>query len=232
MAAPPPPAPPSGPGDPPADLTLSKAIGWLVQAWERERQEVALQLHEEIAQALVVVMRVADELQEEGLSSARTARQVERLHRLAEEAWHRVDALGRRLRPSVLDDLGVVPALASLAAEEARRGVTCDLEVEGVPQALAPETALALFRIAQDALAALSAQPPGGPLRLRLRFTPANASLAVCCPDSCPAARGLLETPDSPTLALLRERARLAGGHWHAQEEPDGSIVLAAELPA
>lgn len=120
-------------------------------AQERERQRIAQELHDEIGQSLTALL-----LQVEGL--ARSLPHSERddlaeLSRSTRETLDQVRGVARRLRPEVLDDLGLGKAITALCArlgEQSGVDIDCSIDPE-LPQ-LAPEAELVAYRVAQEAL--------------------------------------------------------------------------------
>jgi signal transduction histidine kinase len=123
----------------------------VTQAQEDERLRIARELHDETAQELVHLVRRLEQLGEAEHSDVK--QQVEQLLTLARGTLKSVRRFSRDLRPSVLDDLGLVPAI-ELAVEETngRLAGGARLDVKGEPRRLVPAVELALFRIAQEAL--------------------------------------------------------------------------------
>jgi two-component system sensor histidine kinase UhpB len=120
-------------------------------AQERERMRIARELHDEVGQALTAVMlqlertsQRADAPMRSGLEEAR-----ESLRATLEE----VREIARRLRPEVLDDLGLASALAALTNDLARRaGVRVERWLATDLRALEPDEELVVYRVAQEAL--------------------------------------------------------------------------------
>lgn len=209
---------------------LSLLLGELLRSSEIERSRIAHELHDGVAQSAAALMRRL-ELAEDGdpadLTHAR------------DQARALVGELRRviaGMRPPVLDDLGLVPALRQLAADAAAQGipVTLDLALADEDRP-APLLETALFRVMQEALnnarahagpgvhAAVSLSGGGGWLVLEVRddgcgFDPATIRQ--------PGAAGGLG------LAFMRERIELLGGRLTIASAPGQGCTLRAELPA
>jgi two-component system sensor histidine kinase DegS len=129
-------------------------IGQITEAQEDERKRIARELHDDTAQALIDLSRRLDNLatSPEELSEA-VIIQLDEFQELIDSILQGVRRFSRDLRPSVLDDLGLLPALewlmANLMEEE---GIETQLKVYGDRRRLPPEAELALFRIVQEAL--------------------------------------------------------------------------------
>src|SRR5919202_5572816 len=129
---------------------LEKAIS----AQEEERKRIARELHDETSQALtslVVGLKVLEGLRDPGQIRA----QVAELRELAAGTLDSVHGLALELRPSVLDDLGLVAAVQRQVATQTRRqDLEVDFHTAGLDGTrLAPETEMAVYRIIQEALA-------------------------------------------------------------------------------
>ncbi len=126
----------------------------VVQVQEAERASVALELHDNITQLLCAVLvrsqTLADKLSPRDGSSKKEAIKLrEMLGQTADE----VERISRNLRPSVLDELGLVAVLRDTTTEFAERtGVVLKLTCVELTARLPAETELALYRILQEAL--------------------------------------------------------------------------------
>jgi signal transduction histidine kinase len=126
----------------------------VVQAQEAERGRVALELHDNITQLLCAVLvrsqTLANKLStRDGPSKREAIKLREMLGQTAEE----VERISRNLRPSVLDELGLVPALRATSKEFAERtGVSVKLACAQLTAQMPADTELTLYRILQEAL--------------------------------------------------------------------------------
>ena len=133
---------------------LRKLTHRVVQAQEAERGSVALALHDDITQMLCAVLirsqALAEQISEDDGASKREAIKLrELLGQTAEE----VESISRNLRPSVLDLLGLIPALRAHCTDFAQRtGISLKLAFQPLTNRLPAESELALYRILQKAL--------------------------------------------------------------------------------
>ena len=137
-----------------ADRKLKALTLRIFDTQEEERGRVARELHDSISQMLVGV-RYALELARRRLASgdARAADNLDRGVANLSAAITEVRRISRDLRPSVLDDLGIGPALQALTEEfEQRTGIHTEFETVVFSNRLAPEAKTAFYRIAQEAL--------------------------------------------------------------------------------
>jgi two-component system sensor histidine kinase UhpB len=175
-------------------------------AQEAERNRIASELHDEIGQGLTVVLlglkRIAD------TAPDAVAAELRPIQEAARSSLDEVRLVARRLRPDVLDDLGLVSALTALATDvsgssgiHVRRGFA-----RGLPE-LTPDVELVIYRIAQEALTNAARHSAADTIELGL--TRQGNAVALRVADN---GRGLLARPEGAGIRGMRERARLVGG--------------------
>ncbi|MBI5285055.1 MAG: hypothetical protein HY874_08190 [Chloroflexi bacterium] len=186
----------------------------VTQAQEDERLRISRELHDETAQELVHLVRSLERLGEAAHSDV--PRQVDDLLTLARGTLQAVRRFSRDLRPSILDDLGLVPAI-ELAVEETNARLTggARLDVTGEPRRLDAAVELALFRIAQEALHNVEKHAGARSATVGLRFEHACVRLDVIDDGQGYAVpRNVSELARVGKLGILgmKERAELVGG--------------------
>jgi signal transduction histidine kinase len=143
--------------------------------------------------------------------------------------------LSRALRPSILDDLGLVAALRSEVAALGRRsGVTARFGVTGAPGGLAPDLELLFLRITQEALHNIEKHAGAEQTAVRLAFGPTCACLVIRDDG-----RGLGAIPSAAALLAngklglvgMEERTRLAGGEFAIRARPGGGTTIRVRVP-
>src|SRR4030095_14998906 len=123
----------------------------LIDAQEAERKRLARELHDQIGQALTAVQISLQRMQPSIQDGS--GKLLEDSLVIIDEAIQQVHDLSLDLRPSLLDDLGLVAALRWYVARVASRAVLVHaFKVDGMDTRLAPEVETACFRIAQEAL--------------------------------------------------------------------------------
>ncbi|MEU9312279.1 sensor histidine kinase [Streptomyces sp. NPDC048256] len=188
-----------------------------LSAQERERHRIARELHDEVGQTLTAVLlqlkRVADraprDLREElGQAQEATRAGLDEIRRIA-----------RRLRPGVLDELGLLSALRSLAGEFTTHGLTVRHDLRtGLPP-LTEETELVLYRVAQEALTNTARH--SGADRAELRLHPVTDGVELLVQDN---GRGLgAAAGEGAGIRGMRERALLIGATLTVSSRADGS---------
>ncbi|MFH0809781.1 MAG: PAS domain S-box protein, partial [Pseudomonadota bacterium] len=199
------------------------------QAQEAERKRIARELHDETAQALVTVIRNLGDLASNGsaVSAAGIQEQVR-------EILRGVRQFSQQLRPSILDDLGLVPALKWLASELNGQGIGAHAEITGNVRQILPEAELTLFRIAQEGLN--NARRHAGASRVDIRLEFAERSVRMTVSDDgkgfdLPARVGDLARVGKLGLAGMQERAQLLGGTLLIDSAPGKGTKLTVEVP-
>jgi signal transduction histidine kinase len=202
----------------------------LVQAQETERRSVARELHDEVGQALSAVLVELRNLSS-GLavqSEEQLSRHVETIKGLVENAVRTVRNMSLLLRPSMLDDLGLVPALRWQAREVSRQ--TCmdvTVSTELVSDDLPDEYKTCIYRVVQEALHNCSRHSHATAVRITVQQEPQRLTMSIR--DN---GKGFV-VKHSKGLGLLgiEERAAHLGGKCEIHSEPGSGTVLAIELP-
>jgi two-component system sensor histidine kinase UhpB len=209
----------------------------VILAQEEERRRVARELHDEAGQALTAVIIGL----ERGLASmpevyaadlpVQPRQLISNLRDLAAQTLDEVRKLAYELRPSLLDDLGLVAALRQYVRSiEERSGLATQLTLVGwedEAQARLPaEVETALFRIAQEALTNAIRHARAASVQVRLRRMPGAVTLEVR--DDGIGLGAAASRSDGEHLGMfgMRERARLLGGTFVATPvSPRGTLV-------
>jgi two-component system sensor histidine kinase UhpB len=135
------------------DLSKSRAAQ-ILRAQEEERKRIARELHDETSQALTSLL-VSMALLEDALHDRPEARQqVSQVRATAHQTLRAIRSMSLDLRPSALDDLGLLPALRGYIKEyQQKTGIDAAFNVTGLRERYASEVETALYRIVQEALA-------------------------------------------------------------------------------
>ncbi|MDQ0583887.1 sensor histidine kinase [Streptomyces rishiriensis] len=187
-----------------------------LSAQERERHRIARELHDEVGQTLTAVLlqlkrvanRAPQDLREElGQAQEATRSGLDEIRRIA-----------RRLRPGVLDELGLLSALRSLAGEFTTHGLTVRHDLRAGLPPLTEETELVLYRVAQEALTNTARH--AGADRAELRLRPVTDGVELLVQDN---GRGLGERAgEGAGIRGMRERALLIGATLTVSSRADG----------
>lgn len=206
----------------------------IIDAHEDERLRIARDLHDETVQSLVLLCQSLDGLAATpGLPHTALA-SVAKIRTAADTTLDRVRLFSRDLRPSALDDLGLVPALERLVDDFAERSdVDAGLKVTGRQRRLAPETELALFRIVQEALRNVEKHAEASCVTVAVTFDSERAHLRVRDNgkgfDTSPST-GDLVAAGKLGLTGMQERARLVGAELDVRSQPGTGTCVTAVL--
>jgi signal transduction histidine kinase len=215
-------------------VELERLSRRMVRQHEEERRRLSLELHDETAQVFAAVklqLGVVRERVEPALGE-----RLQRALELVDEGMRGIRNVTNDLRPSLLDDLGLLPALRSLVADYAeRRGVAATLTASDALPVLSDEGEVALFRALQESLANVARHAEGAPVRVSIAATPQRVTVTVA--DTGPGFEGEqalagFEAEGHLGLAGMRERILALGGTVAVRSAPGRGVTIILELPA
>jgi len=199
-------------------------------AQEAERKRIARELHDETAQALVTVLRNLDDL-----ASGRSKLSIEDIRGQVRNILQGVRQFSQQLRPSILDDLGLLPAMKWLSSDLSKNyGIAADVKVVGETRQLAPEAELMLFRIAQEALTNVQRHSEAKRVSVTLEFTDHITKVTISDNGKgfeMPERVGDLARSGKLGLAGMQERAQLLGGMLSIDSKPGKGTTVVVEVP-
>lgn len=212
--------------------TLARVIG----AQEAERARVARDLHDQIGQSLTSVL-LGLRLIDGSLSSATPDVDDARTHTdevraLVAQALDEVRQLAFDLRPTVLDDLGLVAAVRRLAGDLTERfGVPVDLTLDGLDDdtRLPTEIETVMYRVVQEALTNVARHADAS--RADVEIAVADKEVRAAIVDDGVGFEVSDSTLRSLGLAGMRERASLAGGRLDIASTSGTGTTVALEVP-
>jgi signal transduction histidine kinase len=211
---------------------LTRLSARMVEQHEAERRRLSRELHDETAQVFSAVKMELGVLRE-GLAPAEQPR-LDQVLGLIDEGIRTIRNVTNDLRPSLLDDLGLLPALRSLAAEFAERsGIEAGFSAPATLPGLSSEAELALFRALQEALSNVARHAEATAVEIGLSASGGRVLLRVRDDG-----RGF---PPGPVegyerrghmgLAGMRERISALGGSVQAQGATGGGAELEVSVP-
>jgi two-component system sensor histidine kinase UhpB len=198
----------------------------VLRAQEEERRRLARDLHDEVNQALTAIL-----LRLEAASHAaprELSEELGELKRLVNQAMEELLQLARQLRPTALDDHGLLPALATHVRRFATQtGIQADLETHGEPD-LTPDQEIAVYRVAQEALANIARHSEAESVQIELDTSGTDLELRVRDDG-----RGFDKQLRRKGLGLdgMAERARLVGGELVIDSRPGAGTELVLRVP-
>jgi two-component system sensor histidine kinase DegS len=206
----------------------------ITRAQEDERKRIARELHDDTAQALIDLSRRLDSLATSGEQlSESTIGRLEEFQVLIEGILQGVRRFSRDLRPSVLDDLGLLPALEGLMAD-VKDEIEPELKIIGGTRRLAPDVELVLFRIVQEALNNVRRHAHASQVITMVDFGEGRVRITV--EDNgqgfeLPSRTGDLVARGKLGLVGMHERTQLLGGTLTLQSSLDEGTTVTVDVP-
>jgi signal transduction histidine kinase len=212
-----------------AQIQLS---GRLINAQERERSRLAIELHDDFSQRLALLALGLENASEALPNSPRIAKhQLQDLINSASELGADIHTVSHRLHSATLESLGLVPGVSSLCKEFTdRHGVEVDFSAENVPRIVDPEVALCLFRIVQEALQNL--RKHSGAAKAEVKLIRRADRIFVSVSDQ---GKGFdmndTKTNEGLGVRSMGERARLLRGSFKIHSKPGRGTKVEAAIP-
>jgi len=219
----------------------------LVEVEESERKRLAREMHDDIGQSLSALMMqlgTAHSLLPKSATAARTI--LKETEDLTQETLERTRSMIADLRPSILDELGLIPALRRLGDElHKSTGAAITMKVTQLPKRLPPQIEVALFRIAQEALTNIRRHAQASQVTIGLTKEPGHVILSVedngvglenqapasSSSDTKVVAGGPVIPAGHFGLIGIQERVKLRGGKFQMTSVPNQGTTIRVELP-
>ena len=214
-----------------SDRVSRDLVRRVVEAQEQERTRVARELHDETGQALTSILlglKTLDDTLESGESRSAMAL----LRTLVVSTLQDVRKLAVELRPSALDDFGLVAALERLVAtfrEHSNIDIDIDLEARVGDDRLPAEIETTLYRIVQEALSNIGRHADAH--RVSILLIRSGKSVTAVVEDDGQGFRPEHVRPQGLGLVGMQERVGLLGGRLVIESTPGEGTTLAVEIP-
>jgi len=210
---------------------LEAYTGQVVLGQEEERRHLAQELHDGPVQTLIHLCRQIDAVERPAGEQGEDRLALADLRVIVEGAVADLRGIAKGLRPSILDDLGLVASVSQLLSDiERRNPLRTSIGVIGVEQRLGPEVELALFRVTQEALSNVERHAKAGRVDVGLDFNDAGLRLlirddGVGVPRTVVAGGAVAGSMGLPGMA---ERTRLIGGTFaiHSGDGPGTTVEV------
>jgi signal transduction histidine kinase len=204
----------------------------LISAQEQERRHIARELHDETGQALTAIRLNLADLQR----GAQPSLHVPECLRIVDRAIGQIRGMALNLRPTMLDDLGLVDALEwALDRQGTAAGWRVSFEADALDDvALSPDVQTACFRIAQEAMTNAARHAGAGSLHLAVHLLGSDLELVVS-DDGAGFDAARFRTPEERRkhfgLVSMTERAALVGGRLDLDTAPGRGTRVRAVFP-
>jgi len=207
----------------------------ILSAQEDERKRISRELHDVIAQTLTGInIRLAALKKEAAVNRTGLDRNIALTQRLVEKSVNIVHQFARELRPAVLDDLGVVPALQSfMKSFTERTGVRTHLTAFKEVEQLDTAQRTALFRVAQEALTNVSRHAHANHVEVSIQKQPNSISLKIHDDGKSFQVDRVMRANGGKRLGLLgmRERVEMVGGAFCVESAQGQGTTVRVDLP-
>ena len=205
------------------------AVRRVVEAQELERSRLARELHDETGQALTSILLGLKPL-ERAAETADARDSIASVRELVVSTLHEVRRLAVELRPSALDDFGLVPAVERLTETfREQSGIQVDLEALLGEERLPSEVETALYRVIQEAFT--NVVKHSGAKRVSILLQRKNGAVVAVVEDDGSGFDPTGTREDALGLAGMRERVALIGGRFQVESTSGAGTTLFAEVP-
>jgi len=202
---------------------------------EKEGKRIAREIHDELGQALTALKIDISYLSRKFIKDLKDKRlfieKTKSMSELIDETIQTIQKISAELRPRLLDDLGLVPAIEWYAQDfQERTKIECkaDLDFNGIE--LDPDCSTAIFRIFQEALTNIARHAEATKVNINLKRI--NGKLEIQISDN---GKGIKEddiySPNSLGLIGMRERIRPFNGELKLYTTENGGTLLSVSLP-
>lgn len=201
-------------------------------AQEVERRRISRELHDGIGQQLATLL-MQMQAQSAALDDDHCRTVLADMRRIVGEAIQEVRSLSQGLRPSVLDDIGLIPALERLVADVNQTGVLAvDLTVSEAPTDRLPEDIeTAVYRIAQEAISNALKHSQAGRVHVELTCNAHQVALTVADDGRGFTAVNGSDGGNGLGLPGMHERASLLQGQLQIDSQPGRGTTVRAAIP-
>ena len=207
----------------------------VLSAQEEERKEISRELHDVIAQTLTGInVRLAALKKEAAVNTKGLDRNIARTQRLVEKSVNIVHQFARELRPAVLDDLGLIPALHSYMKHFiARTGVRAHLTAFAEVEQFDTAKRTVLYRVAQESLTNVARHAKASRVDVSVRKLHSAVCMEIKDDGRSFQVERKLNGNGSKRLGLLgmRERVEMVGGTFCVESAPGQGTTVRVEIP-
>ncbi len=202
---------------------------------EEERKNISRELHDIVAQTLTGINIGLAALKAGAAANTKDLQQkITRTQRLVEESVEVVHRFARELRPAVLDDLGLIPALHSfLKSFTERTGIRAHLKAFAGVERLNTDRRTVLFRVAQEALTNVARHARASRVEVSIEKLPDGFRMKVHDDGKSFNVERTINAKGRKRLGLLgmKERVERVGGHFNVESAPGKGTTLVARVP-
>jgi PAS domain S-box-containing protein len=207
----------------------------LLSAQEEERKMISRELHDVVAQTLTGInVRLAGLKKEAALNTKGLRQSIARTQQLVESSLKIVYRFVRELRPPVLDDLGLIPALHTFMKNlRQETGLRVSLSAFAAVEQATADRRTALYRVAQEALTNIARHAQASRANVKIQKLDGSVSMTITDDGKGFPAKRALRGKKRERLGLLgmRERLEMVGGKLTVTSAPGKGTTIVAQIP-
>jgi two-component system NarL family sensor kinase len=213
------------------EKTLEELAGRLISAQEEERSRIGRELHDHVSQRLGILAIKIDQVRLNGTGGAALASALDELRAQTIEITDDIHGLSHRLHSSMLDHLGIVPALQRLVKEcSSRYAIPITFSHAAAPDHLRPEAALCIFRLVEESLTNIGKHSQASEAQVDLTIDESGSRLKIA-DQGVGFDPAILETRAGLGFVSMRERLRLVQGTIRIDSAPSKGTRIDVWVP-
>ncbi len=207
----------------------------LLSAQEEERKKISRELHDVIAQTLTSInIRLAALKKGTSLNTKNLDRNIARTQHLVQQSVDIVHRFARELRPTVLDDLGLIPALQTfMKSFQEQTGIRVSLSAFAAVEQLSEDKRTMLYRVAQEALTNVGRHAQASKAEVNIQKLDGAICMKIKDNGKGFQEERMLRAKKNRRLGLLgmRERLEMVGGNFSFISVPGKGTTIQAQIP-
>ena len=207
----------------------------LLLTQEEERKRISRELHDEVVQTLVGIhVHLASLTVKTSVNPKDIRKKIARTQHLVEKSVNIIHRFARELRPTVLDDLGLIPALQSFIKDFTKRTkIRIHFTAFSGVEQLSNAKQTVLYRVAQSALANVDKHAQADSVKMSIRKLPRAIRMEIQDNGKSFEIERVLFAQRHKRLGLLgsRERVEMVGGKFGVESKPGHGTTISAEIP-
>jgi signal transduction histidine kinase len=204
-------------------------------AQEEERKQISRELHDEIAQTLTGInISLATLTKEATINTSSLKKKIASTQQLVEKSMKIVHRFARELRPMLLDELGLIPALHSYMKNFTERtGVHIRFTVFAELEQLDSVKRTVLYRVAQEALTNVARHAQASLVKVSIRKLDGTIRMEIIDNGKSFHVQHVLSGKRNKRLGLLcmRERLEMVNGSFTVESAPGKGTIIRAQIP-